>query len=90
MIVSKSVQVTEVADKFMVAIQNIVAVSNEQLKDGFQAGQDLPAISVKALTELMGVLGEMKKLPEEAQKELAPFIRAIVIGAVDITEAALK
>ena len=73
----------------MGAIAKVVVVTNQALKDGFQAGQDLPVISVAALMELGQVLGEFKNLPEEAKAELAPFIRAAAVGVVDIVEAAL-
>jgi len=89
MLVDKSVQVSKEADELMVAIAAITKATKVALKDGFQAGQDIPAIVAVAFTQLLTAIDGIDKLPEEAKSELGALMRAASLGVVDVVEAAL-
>lgn len=89
MLIDKSVKVSKEADELMVAIAAITKATKVALKDGFQPGQDLPAIVTVAFSQLLTAIDGIDKLPEEAKSELGALMRAASLGVVDVVEAAL-
>lgn len=90
MIIDKTVKVASSGDAFVVALANVTLVVKQVTKDGFQAGQDMPAILSAAVMELVKVMGELQNVGDDAKLHTVEFIRALTLGAVDITEAALS
>lgn len=83
------VEVPKEMHELMLGIAKIVKASKLALKDGFQPGQDLPAVLVAAVAELPAMVGGLDKLPEEAKSDTAGFVKAGVLGAAEIVAAAL-
>jgi len=83
------VEVPKEMHELMVGLAKIVKASKLALKDGFQPGQDLPAVLVAAVAELPAMVGGLDKLPEEAKEDVAGFIKAGVLGVSEVVSAAL-
>ncbi len=84
MIKQKTVNVSEGADKIAQALVSIVKSAKEHTKDGFQAGQDVPAVLVENLQGILGSVAEFSKLPEEAKESKSAFTRAWMLMGTDI------
>jgi hypothetical protein len=69
-------EVSELAD----GLENMVVASYTALKDGFQAGQDLPAILTSAVIELPTAIGGLEKLGSEWSEDEAGFVLAFAIA----------
>lgn len=73
------------------AIVKIIEASKVAMKDGFQAGADVPAIVMASMPAMMVAVGGIDKLPAEFKEEMLPkAIMALCIGSGDIAEAVLK
>lgn len=88
--VTLSVEVPKEAHELAQALVNVVKASKSALKDGFQAGQDLPAILVAAVAQLPVALDGVQKLPEEAKVDPVAFSQAFVLAAAEIVAELLK
>lgn len=68
----------------------IVSKTIEVSKDGFQPGQDLPAILTTAVTEgLVGLQGA-DKIDNEARENPVAFASALMVGLIPVVGAFLK
>jgi hypothetical protein len=84
------VLVAKEAHELSLALVQIVKSSKLALKDGFQAGQDVPQIVMQSLPALMKGIEGIEKLPEEAKEMLPEFVAAWMVGAIEIMQEFLK
>jgi len=89
-VIDKSVKVASSPDAILAACADIVKVSKQVTKDGFQAGQDMPPILSASVMALVHVVGEFQQLPGDAKEHTVEFVRACLLGGADIVEAALS
>ena len=86
----KTIKVTKEASEIGEAIRGIAGAIVEAKKDGWQLGQDIPAIIVNSLPGLISAIEGFDKLPEEAKQETAAFVKGILDPLVDIPFLFLK
>lgn len=84
------VEVTKEAYELGLALLAIVQATKNALKDGFQAGQDVPAILMQSLPALMKGVEGVEKLPEEARTHLKEFLNAWMFVGSEIAFEFLK
>lgn len=74
------VQVTLDVEKEMLdlgtAVVKLLKVCADQLKDGFQPGQDLPVIAVEALKDIPTVMANLGSIVPDWQEDEAGFLLA--------------
>jgi len=70
--VSVSKETSELADSLVSLVKSI----REHVKDGFQAGQDVPAILMENLQSLMKGVEGVDQLDDEAKENLSAFVNA--------------
>lgn len=58
--------------------------------DGFQASQDIPAVLLGSITDLMKALEGVQKMGEEAKEDVGAFVKAILIPVSEGVELLLK
>lgn len=85
-LVKKEVVVTKEASELSDSLVGLVKSGKTALDDGFQAGTDIPVILTENLTGLMNGLGGMEKLGAEAKENKAEFIRAWMLGGLEIAD----
>lgn len=83
---SQPKNVTELSD----ALTSLVATIDQQLGDGFQAGQDIPMIVTDVLMKVIPAVANAKKLGVEAKGNPLAFTRALANGGLDIADLFLK
>lgn len=86
----KTVKVTKEADELAESLVGLVKSGKQALADGFQAGQDVPKVLSDNLMQMMTGLEGMDKLDDEAEQQLAAFIRAWSLAGVEIAELFFK
>lgn len=84
------VEVSKEAHELGEAIAKLVIATKEALKDGFQVGQDVPAVVMTAFAELPKAIEGLDKLDDEAKAALKPFIMALTLPVMDAVESLLK
>jgi len=82
--VQKSVEVEQKADELGAAICAFVKVIKEQLKDGFQVGNDVPPIVAEALKDLVVIVNDAGALPLEAKEDAFCFAKTLGLAGFDI------
>ena len=85
-VVEKTVSVTKEASELSDSVVNLVISTKKALDDGFQAGTDIPLIITENLNSMMSGLQGMDKLGAEASQKKAEFIRAWMLGGLEIAE----
>lgn len=85
-VVDKTVTVTKEADELAASLVSLVTSGKKALDDGFQAGADIPVILTENLSSLMNGLNGIDKLGAEASEKKAEFIRAWMLGGLEIAE----
>jgi hypothetical protein len=84
-------EVSKEMHELIQAVVKIIEASKVAMKDGFQAGSDVPAVVMASMPAMMQAIGGIDKLPEEFKEEMLPkAIMALCIGSGDIAEAILK
>ena len=83
-------QVTKEAHELAMAVVEVIKGVKLALADGFQPGQDIPAIILGSLNHLMKGIEGADKLPKEALEDLGPFISAWMVGGAEIAQVFLK
>jgi hypothetical protein len=71
----------------MQGLAKIVAAVKQAMKDGFQPGQDLPAIVVAAVAELPGVVQNAQAVPADLAEDKLLVIKGVNLGAYDVAKA---
>lgn len=62
----------------------VVKALKEALKDGFQPGQDVPAIVSAVIADLIPAVQGMDQVALESQEDEKAFVQAFVLSAVDM------
>lgn len=78
------VQVAKEMHEVMDGLSEVVAAVKQALADGFQPGQDLPAIVLAAVNKLPPALEGMDKVKDELKNSPKEFINAAALGASKI------
>ena len=84
MIITKQVDVSKEADELAESIFKLVESSQKHTEDGFQAGQDLPAIIMENLQSLMTGIDGMDKMSAESKENIVAFINAWTLAGTKI------
>lgn len=87
--VKVELEVSKEAHELAQGLVEMVKVVKEAMKDGFQVGQDLPAIITAAIAKLPPAIEGLDKLPEEL-KDPGAFAKAMVVAASDLVEVFVK
>jgi len=82
--VTKQVEVSKEASELSDSVVTLVASIKKHGEDGFQAGEDIPAIVLENLQSLMKGIEGVNKLGDEAKQNLAAFINAWTLGGTEI------
>ena len=82
--IKKEVEVSKEADELAESIFKLVESSQKHTKDGFQAGQDLPAIIMENLQSLMKGIDGMDKMSAESKENIVAFINAWTLAGTKI------
>jgi len=82
--------VTKEAHELSFAVVEVIKGVKLALSDGFQPGQDVPAIILGSLNHLMKGIEGVDKLPKEALEDLPEFIAAWMVGGAEIAQVFLK
>lgn len=82
--VQKSIEVSKEADELVQALVGLAGATKQALADGFQPGQDIPAIVLEAYQKLPVALQGAAQIPLEAQEDLVAFVKAMTNGAADL------
>lgn len=85
-----SVEVEEKSYDVGQAVKNIVESAQQALADGFQPGQDVPAILTSSIMQLVTILQNAPAIPAESQEDLAAFIKSWSLAGLDIAALFLK
>lgn len=85
-LITKEVKVTKEASELADSLVGLVKSGKEALKDGFQAGTDIPVILTENLMALMSGLEGMDKLGTEAKENKIAFINAWIVSGLEIAE----
>lgn len=88
--VKVELEVTKEMHELMQGVVKIVAAAKLAFKDGFQAGQDVPAILIAAVAELPAMVGGLTELPAEAKEETGAFVAACSHGVSCLVQEILK
>ncbi len=74
--IKKEIEVPKETSEFTDAIANVAIASKKALDDGFQLGEDLPAIATAALTHLLPAVDGATKIPGEMKENAYKFALA--------------
>lgn len=72
------------------AIKNILIATDAALKDGFQAGQDLPAIITVCFANLVSAIGGIQNLPEEFRTNPTMSVMGLLVPISQGVETVIK
>lgn len=86
-LIKKEIEVSSAGDALGAAIGNIMTATATALKDGWQPGQDLPAIATVALTSLLGAAAELKNIATDAKATPFKFGKGVMNPILDGIEA---
>lgn len=85
-LVTKTVQVSESADKIGKAVLDIVKSAKTALADGWQPSKDVPAILVSATTALLSAMSEIPDVPADVAENKTAFIKGLTNQVIDIAD----
>jgi len=89
-LVKLEVEVSKEAHELGLALAKLTVAVKEALKDGFQVGQDVPAIVMTAFAELPKAIEGLDKLDDEAKASPKAFALALALPIGDAVDAILK
>lgn len=78
------VEVTKEAYELGEGLKGVVKAVKDALADGWQAGEDVPAILVNSLTALAPAVIGAEKVGEEAKEELEAFVTGLMVKSKEI------
>lgn len=87
--VDKTVQVSDKAEAIMKGFVTLVAVSKQALADGFQLGQDVPAIVTQSAADVLAAVTAAQEVAADWAADQAGVEKAFALGLVDLKEAIL-
>ena len=73
--------------ELMLHLEKLVKAYKSAMKDGWQPGQDLPAILMAVIAEGPGLVSNLAQLKPDAEEDLVALIAGINIGAYGIVAA---
>lgn len=76
--------------ELMSVLVEMIVLTKEQLKDGFQLDKDLGPILAVAVAKLPLAVEGMEKISEEMKQDLPGAIKAISIASADLLSAFIK
>jgi hypothetical protein len=82
--IKREIELPKEMGELGMALEKMVKASKQALADGFQAGQDIPAIAVSAFGELTQALGGLQNVSAEAKADPG---KIAVVGALVIDAA---
>jgi DNA integrity scanning protein DisA with diadenylate cyclase activity len=85
----KIVAEKEIAD-LGVALKTIIGAAKAAAKDGFQAGQDIPAVVMASWPVLVEAIKGVDKIADAAKEDLGPVVGAIGACVTEVTQEILK
>lgn len=88
--VERVVVVPKAATDLGVALEDIVKACKKALDDGWQAGQDLPAIAGASVMALIPVISSVTQLGDEAKLAPVGLAKTLAISAGNIAETLLQ
>lgn len=88
--VTETVEVSKELNDVRKALVKVVKSSKEAVADGFQAGQDIPAIAMASYQELLEALKGLNDVPAEFKEDLGASVRCAGLLAGDLTEVLAK
>ena len=71
-------------------IKQMVLSAKEALKDGWQPGQDIPAIAASAFAALLPAVQGISQVPDEIKEDPAAFAKALACPMADMVADLLK
>ena len=88
--VTKQVEVSKEASELADSLVKLVKSCREHVKDGFQAGADVPAVLMENLQSLMKGIDGVDQLDDEAKENLTAFINAWSLAGSEMAGVFLK
>lgn len=85
-----TVDVPKELQELVVALSKLVKESRKAFKDGFQIGQDLPALVTGCATELMAAIDGIEKVSGQWTEDRQASEKALALGLVDLKDAILS
>ena len=82
--VKKEVIVSKEANELAESLVGLVKSSKEHVKDGFQAGKDIPAILLENMQSVLKGIEGVDKMGDEAKENMSAFINAWVLAGTEI------
>jgi len=65
-------------------IYKIIQAAKQASADGWQPGQDVPAILMTVVAELVPMVGDMDKIPAEYKEDKAAFLKSMAVPMSDM------
>jgi hypothetical protein len=88
--VSVSVEVSKEAHELAVGVKEVALAVKQALADGFQVGQDIPAVIGVAIGSLAVAVAGVEKLGEEIKEDPAAFSKALALPMADLVSELAK
>ena len=79
-----SVEVPKEMQEAAQAVVNMAAAAKLALADGFQPGQDIPALVSAAMANLMSAMDGMAKIPDEAKADPVSAAKCAALAGAEI------
>lgn len=85
---NKSVEIVvdEKVHELFAKLKGFVEIAEKQLSDGFQAGEDVPALVLGAYQNLLPAVAGAKDAVAQFGENTFPALRGATVGAVDVVE----
>lgn len=81
------VEVESAGYHVMLGLAKVAAAVKQSLADGFQPGQDLPAIVVAAVAELPALVQHAQGVPAAFAEDKVGLIKGVNLGAYSVVSA---
>ena len=88
--VSVSVEVSKEAHELAVGVKEVALAVKQALADGFQVGQDIPAVIGVAIGSLSVAVAGVEKLGAEIAEDPAAFSKALALPMADLVSELAK
>lgn len=88
--ITVSVEVEEKSYQVAEAIKGLIKSTKDALADGFQPGQDIPAIIGQNLSGLLVAVSDLSSLPGEAAEDTEAFMKAWGLAGLELAGLFLK
>lgn len=89
-LVEKVVKLPKASADLASALSKIALAAKKSQEDGWQAGQDLPAILSASVVALMPVIAEVLSLPEEAKLSPIGMAEAFAVEGLELAKVLVE